>query len=109
MDQRFTATLSLENDIIGHVHSNLNEAFLFGIIPRIPKLKASVACEGGTVEIFNFLIPSYYHYITVKPHGKPPRVEKAYTFKGTAKGEDWWTTYRCVIPVPASTIIPTTR
>lgn len=94
VDQRFMATLAFDNDIIGELHANLNESRIFGIIPRIPKLTATVRCEGGTVEIFNFLVPWYYHYITVTPSGKPRRVEKAYSFKGAAKGEDWWTTYR---------------
>ncbi|KAJ7155534.1 NAD(P)-binding protein [Mycena crocata] len=94
VDKMFWATLSLEADIIGELHSNLSEPKIFGIIPRIPKLTATVRCESGTIEIFNFLIPSYYHYITVSPSGKPRRVEKAYSFKGAAKGEDWWTTYR---------------
>ncbi|KAJ7702977.1 hypothetical protein B0H17DRAFT_1157125 [Mycena rosella] len=95
VDKMFTATLALEKDIIGELHSNLSEPKMLGIIPRIPRLTATVQCEGGTVQIFNFLIPSYYHYITVTPgSGKARRVEKAYSFNGTAKGEDWWTTYR---------------
>ncbi|KAJ7772578.1 NAD(P)-binding protein [Mycena maculata] len=94
VDKMFPATLALENGIFGELHSNLSEPKLFGIIPRIPKLTATVRCESGTVEIFNFLIPSYYHYITVAPSGKPRRVEKSYSFHGVAKGEDWWTTYR---------------
>ncbi|KAF9455884.1 NAD(P)-binding protein [Collybia nuda] len=94
VDQRFTATLAFENNIVGELYSNLNESRIFGIIPRIPKLTATVQCESGYIEIFNFLIPSYYHYITVAPSGGPRRTEKAYSFKGSAKGEDWWTTYR---------------
>ncbi|KAJ7163609.1 NAD(P)-binding protein [Mycena crocata] len=94
VDKMFWATLSLEGDIIGELHSNLSEPKLFGIIPRIPKLSASLYCEAGTIEIFNFLVPSYYHSITVAPTGKSRRVEKAYTFEGAAKGEAWWTTYR---------------
>ncbi|KAJ6519122.1 NAD(P)-binding protein [Mycena sanguinolenta] len=94
IDKMFWATLSLEKDIIGELHSNLDEAKLFGIIPRIPKLSAIVQCERGSVEIFNFLIPHFYHSITVSPTGKPRRVERAYSFKAAAKGEDWWTTYR---------------
>ncbi|KAJ7446289.1 NAD(P)-binding protein [Mycena galericulata] len=94
VDKMFTATLELDNGIIGDLDSNLSEPKLLGIIPRIPKLTATVQCEGGTIEIFNFLVPSYYHYITVAPSGKARRVEKAYSFKGAAKGEDWWTTYR---------------
>jgi predicted dehydrogenase len=94
VDKMFTATLAVESDIIGELHSNLNEPKIFGIIPRIPKLTATVQCQNGTVEIFNFLVPSYYHHITVSPSGKHQRIEKAYSFEGDAKGEDWWTTYR---------------
>ncbi|KAJ7601709.1 NAD(P)-binding protein [Mycena polygramma] len=94
IDKMFWATLALENDIIGELHSNLDEPKLFGIIPRIPKLSVTIECEGGTLKIFNFLVPHYYHYISVSPAGKPRRVEKAYSFKGAAKGEAWWTTYR---------------
>ncbi|KAJ7226254.1 hypothetical protein B0H12DRAFT_1149270 [Mycena haematopus] len=94
VDEMFWATLALDNDIIGELHSNLDEPKIFGIIPRIPKLSATVQCARGTVEIFNFLIPHYYHSITVAPTGKSRRVEKAYSFNGAANGEVWWTTYR---------------
>ncbi|KAJ3782600.1 NAD(P)-binding protein [Lentinula aff. detonsa] len=94
VDKEFTATVSLENDILGELFSNLNESRILGIIPRFPKLKATVHCEGGTVEIFNFLIPHYYHYIAVSSIGKQSRVEKAYKFTNGSKGEEWWTTYR---------------
>ncbi|KAJ7064812.1 NAD(P)-binding protein [Mycena amicta] len=94
VDKMFWATLSMENEAVGKLHSNLDEAKLWGIIPRIPKLSATVECARGKVEIFNFLVPHFYHYITVSPTGKPHRVEKAYSFNGAAKGEDWWTTYR---------------
>ncbi|KAJ7045736.1 NAD(P)-binding protein [Mycena alexandri] len=66
VDKSFTATLALENEIIGEPHSNLSVPKIFGIIPRIPKLTAT----------------------------KSATREKAYSFKGAAKGEDWWTTYR---------------
>ncbi|KAF7330914.1 NAD(P)-binding protein [Mycena venus] len=94
VDKMFWATFALENDIIGELHSNLEEPKLFGFIPRVPKLSATVECAGGTVKIFNFLIPHYYHSITISPTGKSRRVERAYSFNGAAKGEDWWTTYR---------------
>ncbi|KAJ3796309.1 NAD(P)-binding protein [Lentinula aff. detonsa] len=94
VDKEFTATVSLENDILGELFSNLNESRILGIIPRFPKLKATVHCEGGTVEIFNFLILHYYHYIAVSSIGKQSRVEKAYKFTNGSKGEEWWTTYR---------------
>ncbi|KAK7043766.1 hypothetical protein VNI00_008378 [Paramarasmius palmivorus] len=94
VDRKFTATIDLEHDILGEISSDLNEPRIMGIIPRMPKLKATVQCEGGTIEIFNFLIPHYYHYITVNPTGKKSRVEKVYRFADDSKGEEWWTTYR---------------
>lgn len=99
VDKMFWATLALEKDIIGELHSNLSEPKLFGIIPRIPKLSAIIQCEGGSIQIFNFLIPHYYHSITVSPSGKRRRVERAYSFKGAAKGEDWWPTYRSIVRI----------
>nr|GAT56738.1 NAD(P)-binding protein [Mycena chlorophos] len=94
VDKMFWATLAMERESVGEIHSNLDEKKLWGIIPRIPKLSAIVECANGKVEIFNFLIPHFYHSITVSPAGKSRRVERAYSFKGIAKGEDWWTTYR---------------
>ncbi|KAG7086097.1 hypothetical protein E1B28_003612 [Marasmius oreades] len=94
VDRKFTATLDFEHDILVDVFADLDEPRFLGMLPRIPKLKATVRCEGGTVEIFNFLIPHFYHYITVSPTGKTSRVEKAYRFADGSKGEEWWTTYR---------------
>lgn len=94
VDKSFTATLALDNDIFGEIHSNLSEPWIFGIIPRIPKLSATVKCEAGEISIFNYLIPHKYHTITVKPKGKASRVEKAYSFKDGSKGTDSWSTYR---------------
>ncbi|KAJ7634726.1 NAD(P)-binding protein [Roridomyces roridus] len=94
VDKMFWATLSLQPEIIGELHANLDESKIFGFIPRFPTISAKVQCEKGTVEMFNFLAPSIYHSIAVSPKGKRRRVEKAYTFKGVAKGEAWWTTYR---------------
>jgi len=66
----------------------------WGFIPK-PEIGASAVCEGGTIEMFNFVMPVIYHSITVTPNGGVPRTEKAYTFKGdNGKGEEWWTTYR---------------
>ena len=65
--------------------------------PKFPQVSAKVSCEGGTIEIFNYPMPTAYHYITVEKRGEKARSEKVYTFaegKMEGKGEDWWTTYR---------------
>ncbi|KAJ7632982.1 NAD(P)-binding protein [Roridomyces roridus] len=94
VDKILWATLSFGHDITGDIYTNLDEPKYFGVIPRMPKLFVTVQCEKGTVELFNYVVPSYYHYITVSPTGGRRRTEKAYTFKGAEKGEAWWTTYR---------------
>ncbi|KAK7019023.1 NAD(P)-binding protein [Favolaschia claudopus] len=40
VDKMFWATLSMEKEIVGELHSNLDEPKIIGIIPRIPKLSA---------------------------------------------------------------------
>lgn len=65
----------------------------WGLIPRWPDISVRAVCERGSIEIFNYVMPVIYHSITVRPDGKVPRTEKAYTFEG-GKGEEWWTTYR---------------
>jgi hypothetical protein len=72
----------------------------WGFIPRF-RLQASVHCESGDVELFNFVAPSIYHQIKVRrkttQDGREQfekRVETAYVFKeGKGTGEDWWTTF----------------
>ncbi|KAF7316499.1 hypothetical protein MIND_00169000 [Mycena indigotica] len=94
VDKMVWATLAMETQVVGEVHANLDEAKILGIIPRMPKLSATVECSAGKIEIFNFLVPHFYHRITVSPKGQRQRIEKAYSFNGNFKGEDWWTTYR---------------
>ncbi|KAK0227402.1 hypothetical protein EDD85DRAFT_776902, partial [Armillaria nabsnona] len=55
-----------------------------------------VECEGGILEAYNCVMPTWYHSITPSTQRDGvKRVEKAYKFaaEGT-KGEDWWMTYR---------------
>ncbi len=67
--------------------------------------------EGGEVNVFNFVVPTFYHYIQVSVRdgeggkGRKKRVEKVYTPKDANmdwKGEEWWTT--CVFPL--TTVVP---
>lgn len=94
IDIGIEATLAFPNDVTGTIKSH----FLWpgwgplGLIPRFPDLSLVAECEGGTVQISNFIAPSALHKIEVIPKGKgKKRVETAYVFKD-GKGEDWWPT-----------------
>ncbi|KAH9834562.1 uncharacterized protein C8Q71DRAFT_769606 [Rhodofomes roseus] len=65
----------------------------FHIIPRMVKCNIHLELEGGTIDFFNFVMPTLYHSITVKPTGKKARVEKVYEYKD-GLGKEWWSTYR---------------
>jgi hypothetical protein len=95
IDKEFTAHLNFPNDITATVSGDMAGRKIWGIIPAIPNIKVKVECEGGSVELFNYVVPTWYHYITVRPKGKKERTEKAYKF-ADGYGEDWWLTYRSV-------------
>jgi len=100
IDRGTTATLAFPNDITGTLTCDLAVPPYFGFIPRLPSLSAKVECEGGDIEIYNYIMPILYHSITVTKktaNKKETRVEKVYQFsdaKVEGKGEVWWTTYR---------------
>ncbi|KAJ3523115.1 hypothetical protein NMY22_g11593 [Coprinellus aureogranulatus] len=95
IDEKTVASLALPNDATAKLTCDLREPKILGFIPRIPKLDALVECEGGKIELYNFVLPSMYHTITVTPRNGRARKEKVYTFKeGPLKGEPWWETYR---------------
>jgi hypothetical protein len=97
IDRGTTATLSLPNDVVATLNCNLGLLPYLGFIPRFPRVDVTVECEGGKVELYNFVQPTMYHSIKVHKHDKTTRVEKVYKFtdaKMDGKGEDWWTTYR---------------
>jgi len=72
----------------------------FRLLPRMVDIRVKVECENGEMELYNYLIPTLYHWIRVRTKdasgkGKvKERVEKAYKFADGGKGEEWWTTYR---------------
>jgi len=93
VDRRMEATLGLPKDIIATITCDLGVPHTFGLFPKIPQIKLKVEGEIGSLEMFNFVLPTLYHSITVKIKGGHTRVEKIY--KGVeGKGEEWWTTYR---------------
>lgn len=71
-----------------------------GFIPKFMKWNARVECEAGDIAMYNFVMPTAYHSITVRKrtgNKTEKRVEKVYKFdegKMEGKGEVWWTTYR---------------
>lgn len=78
----------------------MGKPWRYGIVPHPPQVRAIVKCDGGDVELYNFVLPTLYHSLTVRTRsgeGYKTRVEKVYTFsqgKMRGKGEAWWLTYR---------------
>ncbi|KAF9054500.1 hypothetical protein BJ165DRAFT_1439361 [Panaeolus papilionaceus] len=93
VDRRMVASLALPGDATGTLTCDMAVPAKYGMIPSFPDFRVIVDCERGTVEMFNFVLPTLYHSITVKVRGSATRVEKVYTRRGY-KGEDWWTTWR---------------
>ncbi|KAI0671749.1 NAD-P-binding protein [Trametes maxima] len=65
----------------------------FGLLPSAVKLTAVISLEGGDVEFFNFVVPTVYHSIKVRPKRGGARTEKVYRY-ADGRGEKSWTTYR---------------
>jgi predicted dehydrogenase len=96
IDPRTVATLSLPNDAVGTVICDLGMPRT-GFLPRMPHNAIIVECEGGKIELSNYMLPTLYHSITVTLHNGASRVEKAYTFEHGKLGdreENWWMSYR---------------
>ncbi|KAG2155904.1 NAD(P)-binding protein [Suillus bovinus] len=89
----FASSKPGEEPVKSTIRCSLAHPPRWGFIPRLPEIDVNVVCERGSIDMFNFVMPVIYHYITVKPDGAAPRTEKAYTFE-SGKGEDWWLTYR---------------
>lgn len=61
----------------------------FKLIPQWLKLALRVECENGSVEIWNYPLPSLWHSITITTRDGKRRVEKAYKPQ-EGKGKEWW-------------------
>ncbi|KAF8906208.1 hypothetical protein CPB84DRAFT_1770236 [Gymnopilus junonius] len=92
VDRRMEVKLEL-GDITAIARCDFALPNLFGIIPRFPQINLKVQGDKGSLEMFNFILPTIYHSITVKTQGGSKRVERVYKAK-EGKGEDWWTTWR---------------
>ncbi|KAF5364707.1 hypothetical protein D9758_005524 [Tetrapyrgos nigripes] len=105
VDRGMTVTLALPNDIIGTMTCDFGIPWKWNLIPSMPVLNATVECEGGSVKLSNFVMPTLYHSITVnkkKATGTDTvtRTEAVYKFsdaKMEGKGEEWWMTYRYML------------
>ncbi|KAH8111016.1 NAD-binding protein [Phellopilus nigrolimitatus] len=95
IDTGTSASLTFPNDVTASIecHALWHGWGPFGLFPRVPDMKFVATCEGGTVELFNYVMPHSYHSITVTPSRGKRRVEKAYTY-ADGLGEDWWSSYR---------------
>jgi predicted dehydrogenase len=95
-DSAMTATLAFPNSVTGSLRADI--ASPYTIVPSMPEIRAVVDCEQGSLEMFNFIMPSIYHYIRVsKIDGGKKKTTGYKVYKSedaTAKGEEWWTTYR---------------
>ena len=63
----------------------------FGLLPQMLRIDITIKLEGGEVFIYNFVLPSAFHFIRVKPKKGPGRFERVYTFR-KGKGEKSWST-----------------
>ncbi|KAF7327715.1 hypothetical protein MKEN_00351000 [Mycena kentingensis (nom. inval.)] len=92
VDRKTTATLALPGGITSTIHCDLRTPPTLGVIPKWVDMSATIECDKGTLLFNNYLMPTIWHAITVKPQGGKQRVEKRYTFPDL--GQPWWTTYR---------------
>ncbi|PPQ99845.1 hypothetical protein CVT26_009342 [Gymnopilus dilepis] len=92
VDRRMEVKLKL-GGIKATGRCDLSMPNIFGIIPRFPQIRVLVQGDKGSVDFFNFVLPTVYHSITVKTEGGKKRVEKVYKAK-EGKGDEWWTTWR---------------
>ncbi|KAJ3917815.1 NAD(P)-binding protein [Lentinula edodes] len=91
IDRAMSTTLALPNDVLASMEVDLSMPWEF-FPPKLFKMWVVVKCEGGDVEVQNFVLPTFWHSIKVsnKVGGTTTkRVEKALDL-----GEDWWLTYR---------------
>lgn len=93
VDVSTTASLAFPDDVLGSIHCHTLQPGWgpFGLLPSIPDIYVEAICEGGYIKIFNYVLPSAYHYITVNPKGGKKRTEKAYTF-ADGFGKASWST-----------------
>ncbi|KAI0344543.1 NAD(P)-binding protein [Trametopsis cervina] len=97
VDAGMHATLLFPNSVTASLTTHLGAPPRLGFVPIVPEMSVVVTGEEGEMELFNHVMPSVYHSISVtrfeggKREGK--RVERVYKPK-EGRGEEWWSTYR---------------
>ena len=82
-----------------HVQADMRTPNLFGIIPKFWQLAPLVVVEleKARIEFSNFVIPAYFHSITITEKGTGQKRTERYYVDGPewgSRGKPWWTTYR---------------
>lgn len=62
-----------------------------GHIPHMLRTEITITLEGGEIFMFNFVRPSTFHFIRVKPKKGAGRFEQVYKFKD-GRGDKSWST-----------------
>jgi hypothetical protein len=98
IDAGTRASLAFPNDVTGEIecHARWDGWGPFGLLPRFPNVNVEARCEGGTVKLSNYVLPSQFHELRTEKwvsgtKKREVKVEKVFTKEGW-KGEDWWTT-----------------
>ena len=63
----------------------------FGLIPHMLRTDITITLEGGEIFVFNFVRPSTFHFIRIKPKKGFGRFEQVYKFKD-GRGDKSWST-----------------
>ncbi|KAL6298661.1 hypothetical protein BKA93DRAFT_810137 [Sparassis latifolia] len=95
IDKRVKAHLTFAESIpaVVIVDSGMDGWGPLQLLPPWPKVHGRVECENGTVEIFNYPLPSLYHSITVTLTGGKAGTERVWKPQD-GRGEGWWSAYR---------------
>lgn len=91
VDRQGTATLALANGAMAFLDVDLCAPSKYGFVPSF-SLNFKAEGDKGSVEMSNFIMPTFWHSITVKLKDGKSRTEKVY--KPKDGGEEWWSTYR---------------
>ena len=95
IDAGTRASLAFPNDVTAEIecHARWDGWGPFGLLPRFPNVNVEARCEGGTVKLSNYVLPSQFHelrtekWVDGNKKKRQVKVEKVFTKEGW-KGED---------------------
>lgn len=99
VDAGMHATLLFPHDVTASLTTHLGAPPRLGFMPIVPEMSVVVTGERGEMELFNHVMPSVYHSITVRNYVTgEKRVERVYKPR-EGRGEEWWSTcvYTCFL------------